>query len=68
MNPNAQGRRQPDTLIDEVRTIRRSISEESGNDVDRLCDRLQELERQHPEWTIIQEPAYRKPSMRSSPS
>ncbi len=65
MNPNAQGRREPDPLIDEVRAIRRFISEESGNDVDRLCDRLQELERQHPEWTVIKEPAHRKPPVRS---
>lgn len=38
-----------DPLIDEVRAIRRAISEQCANDVDRLCDHLQELERQHPE-------------------
>ncbi len=38
-----------DPLIDEVRAIRRAISEQFGNDVDRLCDHLQKLERQHPE-------------------
>ena len=37
-----------DPLIDEVRAIRRSITEQFGNDVDRLCDHLQELERGRP--------------------
>ncbi len=41
-----------DPLIDEVRAIRRAISEQFGNDVDRLCDHLQELERQHPERLV----------------
>ena len=36
-------------LIDEVRAIRRAISEQLANDVDRLCDHLPELQRQHPE-------------------
>ena len=44
-----------DPLIDEVRAIRREISERFGHDVDRLCDHLQELERQHPERLV--EPA-----------
>ncbi len=44
-----------DPLIDEVRAIRRAISDQSGNDVDKLCDHLQELERQHPERMV--EPA-----------
>ena len=44
-----------DPMIDEVRAIRRSISEQFGNDVDRLCDHLQKLERQHPERLV--EPA-----------
>ena len=44
-----------DPLIDEVRAIRRAISEKFGNDVDTLCDHLQELERQHPERLV--EPA-----------
>ena len=34
----------PDPLIDEVRELRRQVSEESGNDVDRLCDELQRIE------------------------
>ena len=41
-----------DPLIDEVRAIRRAISEQFGNDVDELCDHLQELERQHPERLV----------------
>jgi len=36
-----------DPLIDEVRAIRREICEEFGNDVDRLCDHLQEIEREY---------------------
>jgi hypothetical protein len=45
-----------DPLIDEVRAIRRTISEHYGHDVDRLCDHRQELERQHGDWTIVAEP------------
>lgn len=45
-----------DPLIDEVRAIRRDISERYGNDVDRLCDHLQELEREHGEWVVAEEP------------
>jgi hypothetical protein len=47
-----------DPLIDEVRAIRRAISEQYGNDVDRLCDHLQELERAHTEWTIVVPPPF----------
>jgi len=36
-----------DPLIDEVRAIRRAVCEEFGNDVDRLCDHLQEIEREY---------------------
>lgn len=41
-----------DPLIDEVRAIRRAISEQFENDVDRLCDHLQELQRQHPDRLV----------------
>lgn len=34
-----------DPLIDEVRAIRRAISEEYGNDVHRLCEHLREIEK-----------------------
>ena len=36
-----------DALIDEVRGVRRAVCQEFGNDVDRLCDHLQEIERQY---------------------
>jgi len=36
-----------DPLIDEVRAIRRAVCDEFGNDVDRLCDHLQEVEREY---------------------
>ena len=52
MNAVQPSGRSADPLIDEVRAIRRSISEQFGNDVDRLCDHLQELERQHPERVV----------------
>ena len=51
-NPDHEGGIPTDPLIDEVRAIRRAISEQFGNDVDRLCDHLQELERQHPERLV----------------
>ena len=41
-----------DPLIEEMRAIRRAISEQFGNDVDRLCDHLQELQRQHPDRIV----------------
>ena len=40
-----------DPIVDEVRAIRSSICEEFGNDVDRLCDHLQEVEREYLERT-----------------
>lgn len=36
-----------DPLIDELRTIRKDISDQFGNDVDRLCEHLKEVERDH---------------------
>ena len=45
----------PDPLIDEIRAIRAEIARQFDNDVDRLCDHLQELERQHPD-RILREP------------
>lgn len=36
-----------DVLIDEVRRIRRDICNEFGNDVDRLCDHLREVEQDY---------------------
>ena len=34
----------PDPLVDEVRSIRKKISEQFGNDVDRLCEHLESIE------------------------
>lgn len=39
----------PDAIVDEVRAIREKICEQYGNDVDRLCDHLQDREQTHPE-------------------
>lgn len=49
MNTEQPAQTPDDPLIDEVRAIRRALSDQFGNDVDRLCDHLQELERRHPE-------------------
>jgi hypothetical protein len=46
----------PDLLIDEVREIRRRISERFDNDIDKLCDHLQEIEKQHPEKLMHRNP------------
>ena len=46
-NRNEQSSSGIDPLIDEVRTIRRSVCDEFGNDVDRLCDHLQEIEQEY---------------------
>ena len=45
--PNQDNQQQGDPLIDEVRAIRKAISDQFDNDVDSLCDYLQERERQH---------------------
>ena len=42
-----------DPLIDEVRAIRREICQRFGNDVDRLCDHLREVERQYESRTGV---------------
>lgn len=36
-----------DPLVDEIRTIRRKISDRFGNDIDRLLEHLKEVERAH---------------------
>ena len=33
-----------DPLIEEIREVRRKISEELGNDIGRLCDHLRQIE------------------------
>jgi hypothetical protein len=42
-------------LIDEVRAIRKAISDSFGNDVDRLCDHLKQIEQQHPHRIVGRE-------------
>ncbi|HOW73922.1 MAG TPA: hypothetical protein PKY77_25240 [Phycisphaerae bacterium] len=36
-----------DALIDEVRRLRREVCSQFGNDVDRLCDHLMEVQRDY---------------------
>jgi len=36
-----------DALIDEVRSMRREICNQFGNDVDRLCDHLEQVEQDY---------------------
>jgi len=38
-----------DPLIDEIRAIRKDISERFDNDISRLCEFLREQEKMHPE-------------------
>ena len=45
----------PDPLLDEVRAIRKQISDAHGNDVARLAEHLQEVERQHAN-RVVQQP------------
>ncbi len=35
-------------VVEEIRDIRKRLSSRFDNDVDRLCDHLLEIERQHP--------------------
>ena len=51
--PDANNRGTTDPLVDEVRAIRRRICEEFGNDVEKLCDHLAELEQRHAERLVI---------------
>ncbi len=49
---------QPDPLIDEVRAIRKAISDQFDNDVERLCDYLQQGEQEH-EDRLVRPTPYR---------
>jgi len=42
----------PDPLIDEVRERRRQIWEECGQDFNKLLERIQRLQAQHPEKLV----------------
>ncbi len=46
-----------DPFIDEIRSIRKEISDGFGNDVGRLCEHLREIEREYPDRVV--EPARR---------
>ena len=45
----------PDPLIEEVRSVRRALSEQTGNDVDRLCERLREIEKENASRVVTPE-------------
>jgi hypothetical protein len=49
-----------DPLIDEIRRIRKEISEAHGNDVARLCDHLQEIQRRHA-GRVVRRPSSKAP-------
>ncbi len=49
-----------DPLIEEVRAVRKEISERFGNDVNKLCDYLVQLESQYKERIV--HPAKRPPA------
>jgi len=42
----------PDPLIDEVRERRREIWEECGQDFEKLLERIQRLQAEHPEMLV----------------
>jgi hypothetical protein len=56
--PNRESR--PDPLIDEIRAIRRAISEEDGNDLKVHVERLREIERQYAQ-RVVHPPLPAKP-------
>ena len=41
------GMQEVDPLIDEIRAIREDLSEQTGNDLTKLCDYLHSIEKQH---------------------
>lgn len=49
-----------DPLIDEVRAIRKAISEESGNDVAKLCEHLRNMERDYAHRLVTTEQRLKK--------
>lgn len=42
----------PDPIIEDLRSIRRQLSEEAGNDLHMICQRLREWEEAHPERMV----------------
>ncbi len=47
MNEAEPQKKKVDPLIEEVRAVRKDVSERFGNDVNRLCDYLLELQAQY---------------------
>jgi hypothetical protein len=41
-----------DPVVDEIRTVRRELSDRFGNSIDALCDFLAEQEKQHEERLV----------------
>ncbi len=56
-----------DPLIDEIRGIRKAISDRFGNDVDRLCEHLRQIEAENKDRVVspAREPRRRAPTGRS---
>jgi len=52
-----------DPLIDEVRAIRKEISDEFGNDVVRLCEHLRQVEKQYADRIV--QPGHRSPEKKN---
>lgn len=49
----------PDPLVDEIRAIRKKLSDRFDNDVDRLMDHLQKVEKSH-QGPIVSDPSQLK--------
>ena len=49
---NAEKNNHPDPLIDEVRERRRQVWEECGQDFEKLLERIQRLQGEHPEMLV----------------
>ena len=47
MSDERTAKHAPDPLLDEVRAVRKELSEQFGNDVGRLCEYLREVEVEH---------------------
>ncbi|MBM3333851.1 hypothetical protein FJY63_04245 [Candidatus Sumerlaeota bacterium] len=45
-----------DPIVEEIRSIRRQIEEEHGNDMDRLLEHVYEEQRKHPERFVRRKP------------
>ena len=46
----------PDPLIDEVRAIRAAISAEHGDDLNRLCEHLRDIQRRYADRVVRRSP------------